>query len=67
MRKCEFSKIANNFIEITVLHGCSHVNFLDICAAAVLTNTHGGLLLQVSSQHVCHVFQYKFVSFFPYF
>ena len=55
-------KLQNNFIEITLPHGCSPVNLLHICRKAVLTNTHGELLLQIFIQHACHIFQYKFVS-----
>ena len=30
MRKCDFSKVDSNFIEITLSHGCSPVNLLHI-------------------------------------
>ena len=66
MRKCEFSKVASNFLEITLPHGCFPLNLLHSCRAAVLTNTHRELLLQIFIQRACHIFQYKFVSFFPY-
>ena len=55
-------KLQTNFIEITLLHGCSPVNLLDICKKAVLTNTCGELLLQIFIQHACHIFHYKLVS-----
>ena len=32
MPKCDFSKLVNNFIEITPRHGCSPVNLLHISA-----------------------------------
>ena len=54
--------LQTNFIEITLLHGCSPVNLLDNCKNAVLTNTCGELLLQIFIQHACHIFHYKLVS-----
>ena len=55
-------KLRTNFIEITLLDGCSTINLLHICRTAVFTNTYGELLLQIFIQHACHIFQYKFVS-----
>ena len=59
-------KLHSNFIEIILPHGCFPLNLLHICRTAVLTNTYGGRLLQIFIQHVCHIFQYKFVSFSQY-
>ena len=30
MPKCDFNKVASNFIEITIRHGCSPVKLLNI-------------------------------------
>ena len=43
-------KLQTNFTEMTFPHGCSPVNLLHNCRAAVLTNTYGKLLLQISIQ-----------------
>ena len=40
-------KICNKFIEITLRHGCSPVNFLHIFRRPFLKNTSGWLLLRV--------------------
>ena len=53
--------VQTNFTEITLPRGCSSVA-LHICRTVVLTNTCGEQLLQIFIQHVCHIFQYKFVS-----
>ena len=52
-------KVHNNFIEIRLPHGCSSVNLLHICRTVILTNTYGGLLLQIFIDHACHILQYK--------
>ena len=38
-------KLLSNFIEITLQHGCSPVNLLNIFKTSFLKNTYGGLLL----------------------
>ena len=45
MPKCDFDKVASKFIEITLRHGCSHVNPLHIFRKPYPRNTSGGLLL----------------------
>ena len=45
MPKCDFNKVARNFIEITLRHGCSHVNLLHIFRIPFPKNNSGGLLL----------------------
>ena len=47
MPKCDFNKVALlcNFIEITLRHGCSPLNFLHIFRAPFTKNTSGWLLL----------------------
>ena len=47
MPKCDFSKVASNFIEITLLHGCSPVNLLHIFITPFPKNTSGRLLLEL--------------------
>ena len=45
MPKCDFSKVALQLIEITLQHGCSPVNLLDISRKLFPKNISGGLLL----------------------
>ena len=45
MPKCDFNKVASNFIEITLRHGCSLVNLLQIFRTPFPKNTSGRLLL----------------------
>ena len=45
MSKCDFNKVARNFIEIVLWHGCSPVNLLHIFRTPFSKNTSGGLLL----------------------
>ena len=47
MPKCDFNKVACNFIEITLRHGCFPVNLLHIFGTPFLKNTSGRLLLQL--------------------
>ena len=47
MRKCDFNKVANNFIEITLPHRCSPENLLYIFRTPFAKNTFGRLLLNV--------------------
>ena len=49
MPKCDFNKVADNFIEITLWHGCSPVNLLHIFRTTSYKNSSGGLLLQFGS------------------
>ena len=46
MSKCDFNKVARNFIEIVLWHGCSPVNLLHIFRTPFPKNTSGGLLLK---------------------
>ena len=50
MPKCDFNKIACNFIEITLTYGCSPVNLVHIFRTPFPKNTSGWLLLIISSQ-----------------
>ena len=45
MPKCDFNKVASNFIEIAIWHGCSPVNLLRIFRTPFPRNTSGWLLL----------------------
>ena len=45
MPKCDFNKVASNFIEIALRHGCSPVDLLHIFRAPFPKNTSGRLLL----------------------
>ena len=45
MPKCDLMKLQSNFIEITLRHGCSPVNLLQIFRAPFPKNTSRGLLL----------------------
>ena len=45
--KCDFNKVADNFIEITVRQGCFIVNLLHISRTPFLKNTSGRLILKV--------------------
>ena len=56
MRKCDFSKVDSNFVEITLSHGCSPVNLLHICRTAVDEHLWA-LFLQI-------FFRYKSCPFF---
>ena len=42
-------KLQNNFIEITLWHGCSPMNLLHIFRTSFYKNTPGGLLLLFTS------------------
>ena len=46
MPKCDFSKAALHFIEITLRHGFSAVNLLYIFRTPFYKNTYGGLPLR---------------------
>ena len=45
--KCDFNKVACNFIEITLRRGCSPVNLLHIFTKPFSSNTSGWLLLTI--------------------
>ena len=45
MLKCDFTKVARNFIEIALWHGCSSLNLLHIFRAPFSKNTFERLLL----------------------
>ena len=45
MPKCDFNKVARNFIEITLQHGCSPVNLLHIFRTPFSKYTSGWLLI----------------------
>ena len=47
MPKCDFNKVASNFIEITLWHGCSPVSLLHIFRTPFPKNTSGWLLLNI--------------------
>ena len=47
MPKCDFNKVASNFIENTLRHACSPVNLLHIFRTPFPRNTSGWLLLAV--------------------
>ena len=46
MPKCDFDKVAN-FIEITLQHGCSPVNLLQIVRTPFYKNASGRQLLYI--------------------
>ena len=48
MSKCDFNKVACNFIEVTFWHGCSSVNFPQIFRTPFPKNASGRLLLLYS-------------------
>ena len=45
MPKCDFNKVASNFIKIALWHGCSPINLLHILRPPFPKNTSGRLLL----------------------
>ena len=47
MPRCDFKKVARNFIEIALRHDCSPVNLLHIFRTTFLKNTSGWLLLNI--------------------
>ena len=60
MPKCDFDKVALNFIEITLRNGCSPVNLLHILRAPFPRSTSGWLFLtfefQISKFQKFHTF-----------
>ena len=61
MLKCDFNKVASNFIEITFQLWCS-VNLLYIFRTHFPKNTSGGLLLVVVKQP-CHCLKQHLLNF----
>ena len=61
MPKCDFNKVACNFIEITLWHGCSPVNLLHIFRTPFLKSTSGRLrnLSALSQDEELHYHTYK--------
>ena len=55
MPKCDFNKVASNFIEITLQHTYSPVNLLHIFRTPFLKNTSGRLLLTVACGLCVHL------------
>ena len=65
MPKCDFNKVASNFIEITLWHGCSAVNLLHIFRRSLPRNTPAWLLLKfvtTMQQVKCSPFQQKIAN-----
>ena len=62
--KCDFNKIASNFIESTLRYDCSFVNLLHIFRTIFLKNTSGGLLLDIpmTKWEMCTQFLTKFTN-----
>ena len=46
MPKCDFNKVASNFIKITLWHGCSPVYLMHIFRILFPKKTSGGLFLE---------------------
>ena len=46
MPKCDFNKVASNFIKITLWHGCTPVNLMHIFRILFPKKTSGGLFLE---------------------
>ena len=47
--KCDFNKLLCNFIKITLRHGCSPVNLLNIIRIPFTKNTYGRLLVTITT------------------
>ena len=56
MPNCDFNKVASNFIEIALRHGCSPVNLLHIFRTTFPKNTSGRLLLLLICFESCQVY-----------
>ena len=52
MPKYDFNKVASNFTEIALRHGCSPVNLLHIFRTPLTKNTSGRLLLNLMNYDV---------------
>ena len=48
MPNCDFSKVASNFTETTLRHGCSPVSLLHFFRRPFPKNASGGLLLKIT-------------------
>ena len=59
--KCDFNKVACNFVEIILLHGCSPVNLLHIFRTRFPKDTPGQLLLAMTQRLL--IGNYKFQEF----
>ena len=46
MPKCDFNKVASNFIKITLWHGCTPVNLMHIFRILFPKKISGGLFLE---------------------
>ena len=56
-------KLLSNFIEITLRHGCSHVNMQHIFRTPFRKNTSGGLLLEIFPQNLGWYLQpYRYIQ-----
>ena len=67
MPKCDFNKVAKNFIEITVRHGCSPVNLLHVFITPFFKNISVGLLpahLLMSNSTSIMKTSLKFLTFY---
>ena len=71
MPKCDFNKVAQNFTEITLRHGCSPVNLLHILRTPFTKNTSGWLLLDGYSigsiLDIAHFESNKYFTYFRFF
>ena len=52
MPKCDFNKVACNFVEITLRHGCTTLNLLHIFRTPFTKNTSRWLLLPLAFNRV---------------
>ena len=60
MPRCDFNKVASNFIEVALRRGCSPVNLLHIFGTPVSENTSGRLFLDISDD-ITTLLYYRFV------
>ena len=58
MSKCNFNKVANNFIEITVRHGYSPVDLLHILRIPFLKNASGWFINYFTVAPYCSGYRY---------
>ena len=66
MPKCDFNKVARNFIEIALRHGCSPVNLLHIFRPRFPKNTFGRLLLYIINFAMNVTLKWSLFSIKPY-
>ena len=62
MPQCDFSKVACNFTEIVLWHGCSPVNLLHISRTPFPKNNSGWLLLYVDMKTLKTIYHAIFES-----